>query len=114
MPESNERKNISIDFDGVIHSYKSGWKGADKCPDPPVPGAIAFIIMAVERFNVSIYSSRNRYRPARHVGRQRQEGSPMREKGRKVDRGVCLPNDKRDMHDLLIGLNAGIGEPGGA
>lgn len=32
-------KTIAIDFDGTIYSYKSGWLGADKLPDPPVEGA---------------------------------------------------------------------------
>lgn len=31
-------KVISFDFDGVIHSYTSGWKGADVIPDFPVKG----------------------------------------------------------------------------
>lgn len=30
--------NVVFDFDGVIHSYKSGWNGADVILDPPVPG----------------------------------------------------------------------------
>lgn len=35
---------ICVDFDGVIHSYASGWKGADVIPDEPVPGAIDWLI----------------------------------------------------------------------
>jgi hypothetical protein len=34
---------ICVDFDGVIHSYSSGWQGVDVIPDPPVPGAIAWL-----------------------------------------------------------------------
>lgn len=34
---------IAVDFDGVIHSYTSGWKGAHIIPDPPVEGAIEFL-----------------------------------------------------------------------
>lgn len=34
---------ICVDFDGVIHSYTSGWKGIDVIPDPPVPGAIEWL-----------------------------------------------------------------------
>lgn len=32
------KKTVVFDFDGVIHSYESGWKGSAIIPDPPVPG----------------------------------------------------------------------------
>lgn len=35
---------IAVDFDGVIHSYISGWKGAHVILDPPVPGAIEWLM----------------------------------------------------------------------
>lgn len=50
---------LCLDFDGVIHSYMSGWQGATVIPDPPVPGAAAFLYSAVEQFRVAIYSSRS-------------------------------------------------------
>lgn len=45
-PEARALRNnakICVDFDGVIHSYKSGWCGVTCIPDPPVPGAIEWL-----------------------------------------------------------------------
>jgi len=50
---------LCLDFDGVIHSYESGWRGAAVIPDPPVDGAIAFMLGALEHFDVVIFSSRS-------------------------------------------------------
>lgn len=50
---------LSMDFDGVIHSYTSGWTSADHVADPPVPGAIDFLRRASEHFTVAVYSSRS-------------------------------------------------------
>lgn len=50
---------LCVDFDGVLHSYSSGWKGADVCPDPMVDGADDFLRKAVAKFRVAIYSSRS-------------------------------------------------------
>lgn len=56
----SERKPIiCLDFDGVIHSYTSGWQGADKVPDPPVDGSLEFIAEAINKFEVHIFSSRS-------------------------------------------------------
>ena len=32
------KPTVVVDFDGVIHSYQSGWQGAENVPDPVVPG----------------------------------------------------------------------------
>jgi hypothetical protein len=58
---------LCLDFDGVIHSYSSGWKGADVIPDPPVAGALDFIDKAREHFTVSIFSSRSCQMGGRHA-----------------------------------------------
>lgn len=50
---------LCLDFDGVIHSYSSGWKGAVVIPDPPVPGALEFMERASEHFEVHVFSSRS-------------------------------------------------------
>ena len=50
---------LCLDFDGVIHSYTSRWQGADVIPDPPVEGAIAFMLGALHHFDVVIFSSRS-------------------------------------------------------
>ncbi len=51
---------LCVDFDGVIHSYTSGWKGAAVIPDPPVPGALKWLWKATEWFDVQVYSSRSK------------------------------------------------------
>ena len=50
---------LCVDFDGVIHSYSSGWKGASVIPDPPVPGALDFLERAISHFRVAVYSTRS-------------------------------------------------------
>ena len=52
------KKTIAIDFDGVIHSYSSGWTGPVPT-DPPVDGALDFIHFLEEKgYEVVIFSSR--------------------------------------------------------
>lgn len=54
-------KTILIDFDGVIHSYTSGWQGLTKIPDPPVDGALKFLVELYDQgYQPCIYSSRSK------------------------------------------------------
>jgi hypothetical protein len=58
---SEFKKIICVDFDGVIHSYISGWQGADVVSDPPVDGAIQWLKAMMDHgFDVCIYSSRSK------------------------------------------------------
>ncbi len=50
---------LGVDFDGVLHRYDSGWKGAGTIPDAPVKGAMEFLREAARVFRVAIYSSRS-------------------------------------------------------
>lgn len=53
-------KTICVDFDGVIHSYASGWSGAGVAGDPPVPGAVEFLVeLVMEGYTPAIYSARS-------------------------------------------------------
>lgn len=53
------KPRVVFDFDGVIHSYTSGWKGEDIIPDPPVPGINDTIQTLRERgYEVVVCSSR--------------------------------------------------------
>jgi hypothetical protein len=70
------KKILLLDFDGVLHSYKSGWQGTRNIPDPPVGGMIEWLeeflwdncsppdsicAMAPEKeWQVCVYSSRSR------------------------------------------------------
>lgn len=52
------KQTVVFDFDGVIHSYKSGWKGVDCIPDPPVKGIGKALRDLHEIYNIVICSSR--------------------------------------------------------
>jgi len=51
-------KTLCVDFDGVIHSYKSGWQGAEVIPDPMVDGAAEWLLDMNEEYNIVILSTR--------------------------------------------------------
>lgn len=50
---------LCLDFDGVCHSYTSGWKGATAIPDPPVPGLFEFLEKMEPHFEIHVFSSRS-------------------------------------------------------
>ena len=50
---------LCLDFDGVLHSYESGWHGVDEIRDPMTPGTATFLVDAVEEFDVQVFSSRS-------------------------------------------------------
>jgi len=56
-------KSIYVDFDGVIHSYTSGWQGDNKAIDKPVEGAIDWLkdLIKDKELKVCIYSSRSQF-----------------------------------------------------
>ena len=57
-------KTILFDFDGVIHSYTSGWQGMDFISDKPVEGILEVLTNLVydKDYEVMIYSSRSQYK----------------------------------------------------
>ena len=50
---------LCLDFDGVCHSYTSGWKGAANIPDEYVPGLFEFIESVKDNFDIQVFSSRS-------------------------------------------------------
>lgn len=50
---------LCLDFDGVIHSYVSGWKGADVITDDVVAGFFPWLVEAQKVFDVHVFSSRS-------------------------------------------------------
>ncbi|ACL70077.1 hypothetical protein [Halothermothrix orenii] len=54
------KRTVLLDFDGVIHSYTSGWQGISRVVDPPVPGVKKAIEKLRKNYRVVICSSRCR------------------------------------------------------
>lgn len=52
------KPTVILDFDGVVHSYVSGWQGADNIPDPPVEGIKDAIANMRKYYRIVIVSSR--------------------------------------------------------
>ncbi len=54
------RKTVCLDFDGVIHSYRSGWQGETNIPDPPIHRVDLAIKQLRKNFRVVVFSARCR------------------------------------------------------
>lgn len=58
------QRALCLDFDGVLHSYTSGWVGHDEVADGPVPGAVQACHDLVEAgWRLYVLSSRERLEP---------------------------------------------------
>lgn len=55
-----KRLTICLDFDGVIHSYQSGWQGVEVIPDPPIHKVDLAIKRLRKNFRVVVHSARCR------------------------------------------------------
>ena len=58
------QRALCIDFDGVLHSYISGWTGHDEILDDPMPGAIEACHALIEAgWKLYVLSSRSELKP---------------------------------------------------
>lgn len=60
------KPTLCVDFDGVIHSYTSGWQGITNIPDPMVRGAARWLMDATQFWRVAVFGSRSES----HEGRE--------------------------------------------
>jgi hypothetical protein len=67
MSDLPKKPILCLDFDGVCHSYTSGWKGADVIPDEYVPGLFEFLEQAAAHFDVQVFSSRTHQKGGREA-----------------------------------------------
>ena len=58
-PSGGGKPILCLDFDGVIHSYVSDWKGADVITDDVVAGFFPWLVEAQKVFDVHVFSSRS-------------------------------------------------------
>jgi hypothetical protein len=57
---SRLRRTVCLDFDGVLHSYRSGWRGEEIIPDPPIHGTREAVANLRKQYRVVVYSARCR------------------------------------------------------
>jgi hypothetical protein len=52
------RRTVCLDFDGVLHSYRSGWCGAEVIPDPPIHGTRDAVARLRQQYRIVVFSAR--------------------------------------------------------
>ena len=55
-----KRYTVCVDFDGVLHLYRTPWQAAHVIPDPPTPGAVEWLHRTLQKFDVAILSTRTK------------------------------------------------------
>lgn len=53
------KPTLCLDFDGVLHWYRNGWKGPLVIDDEPVPAAVEMVTKYLDYFEVVVFSSRS-------------------------------------------------------
>lgn len=53
----HEKKNIAIDFDGVIHNADKGW-GDGTCYGDPLPGALEALKTLSDKYKIIIFTAK--------------------------------------------------------
>jgi FMN phosphatase YigB (HAD superfamily) len=53
----NEKKNLAIDFDGVIHNADKGW-GDGTCYGEPLPGALEALKLLSQKYKIIIFTAK--------------------------------------------------------
>ena len=60
-------RTVCLDFDGVIHSYQSGWQGEAIIADPPIHGVDKAIKQLRKDYRVVVFSARSKSEEGRHA-----------------------------------------------
>lgn len=84
-------QRLGLDFDGVLHSYTSGWMGCSRIPDPPVDGAMRFLRDAVKHWEIYIHSCRSRSWRGRRAMRRWVWDNLVAEFGTEATNGHFVP-----------------------
>lgn len=60
MSDPTQKPTICLDFDGVVHQYRSPWQAATIIPDDVTDGFFEWAERAAPHFTIAIYSSRSK------------------------------------------------------